>query len=176
MYVYASAHDSVEEEGCAEDGGDEDADEDVVRGDADEGVVVHGGGGGASGDEVLLVYGCGAERFGYNGEDHGALVDGEFCAAQVVVGVAEHVVGFELAPLHFLQVKAPYDCHFGGVVVMIERGTIQSDACAVSVDGLAQQQLREAQATLEFERKSNPRFLEGSAKVNATRKETATSP
>lgn len=45
----------VEEEGGAEDGGDVDADEDVVRGDADEVVVVDGGAGRVLRDEVLLV-------------------------------------------------------------------------------------------------------------------------
>lgn len=45
----------IEEEGGAEDGGDVDADEDVVRGDADEVVVVDGGAGGLDGDEILLV-------------------------------------------------------------------------------------------------------------------------
>lgn len=52
----------VKEEGGAEDSGDEDADEDVVAGDADEVVVVHCGAGGVDGDELLLVdiiWGCG---------------------------------------------------------------------------------------------------------------------
>lgn len=42
----------VREEGAAEDGGDIDANQDVVRGDAAEAVV---GAGGVFGDEVLLV-------------------------------------------------------------------------------------------------------------------------
>jgi len=45
----------VEEEGGAKDDGDVDTNEDVVRGDADEVVVVDSGAGGVFGDEVLLV-------------------------------------------------------------------------------------------------------------------------
>jgi hypothetical protein len=45
----------VEEEGCAEDGGDVDAVEDVVGGDADEIVVVDGCAGGVLRYPVLLV-------------------------------------------------------------------------------------------------------------------------
>lgn len=45
----------VEEEGGAEDGGDVDAHEDIVRGNADEVVVVDGGAGTVLCDEVLLV-------------------------------------------------------------------------------------------------------------------------
>lgn len=44
----------VEEEGAAEDGGDVDADEDVVGCDADEVVVVDGCEGVLMGDEILL--------------------------------------------------------------------------------------------------------------------------
>lgn len=59
--------------------------------------------------------GGGAQGFRHDGEDHGALVDAEFCAAQMVVRVAEHVAALELAPLHVLQIEAPNDRH-GGVV------------------------------------------------------------
>ena len=37
----------------------------------------------------------------------------------MVVCVSEHVVRFELAPLHFLQVEAPYDCHVGDMVEVL---------------------------------------------------------
>jgi len=46
----------VKEEGGAENGGDEDADENVVAGDANEVVVVNRGAGRVVGDEFLLVY------------------------------------------------------------------------------------------------------------------------
>ena len=59
-----------------------------------------------------------SEGLGDYSEDHGALVDAELGAAEVVVCVSEHVVRLELGPLHLLQVETPYDCHVGDVVEM----------------------------------------------------------
>lgn len=114
----------VEEKRTTKNSSDVDSNEDVIRRYTDEVVVVNRDIMIELGDELLLIdvvgESGGSQRLAHDAEDHGELVDDEFCAAAVVF-VVPHVAGFEFVPLHFFEVEAPYYSHFGGCVYLFWR-------------------------------------------------------